>query len=172
MPDLILLLQKNKLRARHNLSCQTPAAFLFRLHLRWSSSRNSQLWTHYADAGESSWHKRWISLNQSNLQIFKSDKSGTKPLLSFSLSSIVTKKLASSFERRHSLIVFTLLRNFIISFLSQPDLDSAVSLITRVQESASGSCPDPLLCACCPAHHCASRGGPVRSGVLHRGSCK
>jgi hypothetical protein len=95
-------------------------------------------WAHYAEAGESSWHKRWISLTQNNLHASKSDKPGTKQLFSFSLSSIVAKKLASSFERRHCVIVFTFLRNFIISFSSQTELELAMSIITRVQESVSG----------------------------------
>jgi hypothetical protein len=115
-------------------------------------------WVHYAEAGESSWHKRWICFNQSSLQIFKSDKPGTKPLFSHSLSSLVAKKLASSFERRYSAIVFTLLRNFIVSFASQADLDAAVSLITRIQESVSGClslCQLPPACPP-PSHRHAS----------------
>jgi hypothetical protein len=102
-------------------------------------------WAYYAEAGESSWHKRWISLTQSSLHVCKSDKPGAKPLFSFSLSSIVLKKLASSFERRHSAIVFTLLRNFIISFSSHTELELVISIITRVQESASGCLPTVLL---------------------------
>jgi hypothetical protein len=96
-------------------------------------------WVHYADAGEASWHKRWLALIQGELRIAKSDKAGTKPLFAFPLSSIVTKKLAPNFERRQSAIVFTLMRNFIISFTSQPEFDTALAVISRYQESASGA---------------------------------
>lgn len=95
-------------------------------------------WTHYAEAGESSWHKRWLSITLSNMQLYKSDKPGTKPLFSLSLSSIVTKKLATNFERRHSAVVFTLMRNFILSFASPAELELALSIIIRAQESALG----------------------------------
>jgi hypothetical protein len=115
-------------------------------------------WAHCAEAGESSWHKRWISLSQSSLQIYKTDKPGLKPLFSLSLSSLVVKKLASSFERRHSAIVFTLLRNFIISFTSQADLDSAMAFITRVQESVSGCLPARLSVHPSPSWRCIRRG--------------
>jgi hypothetical protein len=122
-------------------------------------------WTHYAEAGESSWHKRWLSLTQSNLLIYKSDKPGTKPLFSFSLSSIVTKKLASNFERRHSAVVFTLMRNFIISFSSQPELESAISIIIRVQESALGVELSALVAGCAGAASEISVSGGATPGA-------
>lgn len=157
---------------------QLPLALVLVL-LQSAASRMEQqqqfaAWVHYAEAGESSWHKRWICFNQSSLQIFKSDKPGTKPLFSHSLSSLVAKKLASSFERRYSAIVFTLLRNFIVSFASQADLDAAVSLITRIQESVSGclslcqllpACPPPLSS---PRIRC----GPVCASCWGRSSCR
>ena len=96
-------------------------------------------WVQYADAGEASWHKRWLVLTHGDVRIGKSDKPGSKFLFAFPLSSIVTKKLAPSFERRHSAIVFTLMRNFIVSFTSQPEIDAALAFINRYQESTSGS---------------------------------
>jgi hypothetical protein len=100
-------------------------------------------WVHYAEAGEASWHKRLLAITSSNLFVYKSDKPGAKPLFSFVLSSIIVKKLASNFERRHSVIIFSLMHNFIVGFSSQLELDSAISGITRVQESASGLVPVP-----------------------------
>jgi hypothetical protein len=161
---------------RHNTvwkrSCAaTCAAFILWLASPMEHQLQFAAWAHYAEAGESSWHKRWISFNQSCLQIHKSDKPGTKPLFSFSLSSIVAKKLGSSFERRHSAIVFTLLRNFIISFASQTDLESAVSLVTRVQEGLSGVLR--LLCTCVWSHSSRRiRRGPVNSSFRGSRSCR